>query len=219
MRQTIDWHQFWTRESPGFHEARVNTYLERFISRFGLRPGDRIFLPLCGKAHDIHWLWQQGYDVVGVELSAVAVQAFFKEFDIDHEVGRDGELTAYRADRLTLYQGDLMHMQSRHLETCRMVYDRAALVAIESFNRASYCSRMLELVPAATPMLLVTLDYDQSCMDGPPFSVPVSEVRHLYGEHYRIDPLLENEQIDERPKWRQLGLTSLREIALQLTPL
>jgi thiopurine S-methyltransferase len=218
MQQTIDWHQFWTRESPGFHEGRVNAYLQQFIDQFDLNPGDCVFMPLCGKAHDIYWLWQKGLEVVGVELSPVAVTSFMQEFAIEHEIARDGELTVYTAPRLTLYQGDFMRMAPRHLQACKLVYDRAALVAIESFNRHSYCAHMLSLLAGPAPVLMITLEYDQTCMKGPPFSVPVDEIRELYGQHYRIDELLAVEQIDERPKWREQGLGSFREIALSLVP-
>jgi thiopurine S-methyltransferase len=218
MKQTIDWHAYWTREKPGFHEGRVNSYLSEFLPRFDLRPGDCVFVPLCGKAHDLHWLWSQGLEVIGVELSEVAVQAFFREFDIPHQVDRDGDLNVYSAAGLTLYQGDFLHMRAEHLDACKLVYDRASLVAIESFNREAYRSHLLDLLPAGTPMLVVTLEYDQALMQGPPFSVPLDEIKELYSHHFSMEVLRSNEQIEERAKWRESGLTSFKEIALRLIP-
>ena len=75
---------------------------------------------------------------------------------------------------------------------------------------------MLQLVAAQTPMLIVTLEYDQDKMQGPPFSVPVQEIRDYYQGRYHINILQCNEQINEKPRWRESGLESFRETALQM---
>ncbi len=218
MKQTIDWHSFWTRERQGFHEGDVNAYLRRHFADFGLETGDAVFVPLCGKAVDLQWLAGNGYPVVGVELSPIAIESFFAEWEQPYERSEEGPFTVYRSINITLYQGDYMDLRPQHLEGCRLVYDRASLVAIEDFNRPSYVRQMRAIAPQGTPMLLVTLEYDQSRMDGPPFSVPLDEVHELYGDAYRIVELESREQIDERPKWREIGLESLRERALRLEP-
>ena len=218
MKQTVDWHRHWTRPNPGFHEGQVNRYLLKYLPLFTLAQGATIFVPLCGKAVDILWLSQQGFNVVGVELSQVAVESFFAESELDFSTRQEGEFMRYDAPNITIYQGDFLHLQPIHLERCALVYDRAAIVAIESFNRAAYQRKMMQIIPPATPMLMVTLDYDQSQMSGPPFSVPVSEIRQLYQQEYDIDVLESNEQIEERSRWRDQGLTSLIESALKLTP-
>lgn len=217
MKQTVDWHSHWTRKTPGFHEGRVNTYLEQFFPLFKLEPGDSIFMPLCGKAVDILWLSQQGYHVIGVELSEIAVQSFFAESGIDFVRGKQEKLVIYEAPNITLYQGDFMDIQAQQLIDCKLVYDRASIVAIESFNRVVYKRKMLDIIPAGIPMLLVTLEYDQGIMQGPPFSVPVSEITQLYQPEYQLELLQSSEQIEERPKWRETGLKSLLESALRLS--
>ncbi|MBT3722119.1 MAG: thiopurine S-methyltransferase [Gammaproteobacteria bacterium] len=218
MKQTVDWHSHWIRKSPGFHEGQVNSYLQQFLPLYNLQPGDTVFMPLCGKAVDILWLSQQGYHVIGVELSDVAIQSFFEESGIGFEKEELEKLVVYKAENITLYQGDYMNLQDKYLKNCKLVYDRASIVAIESFNRKTYKRKMLEIIPAATPMLLVTLDYDQNIMQGPPFSVPVSEITQLYQPEYKLELLQSSEQIEERPKWRDIGLQSLLESALRLSP-
>ena len=217
MKQTVDWHSHWTRKNPGFHEGQVNVYLEQFLPLFNLKAGDCIFMPLCGKAVDILWLSQQGYQIVGVELSEVAILSFFEESDLQFEKVQHPNFVIYQAQNITLYQGDLMHIQAQHLASCKLVYDRASIVAIESFNRKVYKHKMLEIIPEGTPMLMVTLDYDQNIMQGPPFSVPVTEITELYQPEYQLELLQTSEQVEERPRWRDLGLKSLLESALRLT--
>lgn len=219
MKQTVNWHNYWVQKSPGFHEGQVNAYLTQYLNLYNLNPGDSIFMPLCGKAVDILWLSRQGFHVIGVELSAVAIESFFEESELIAEIEQLDKLTVYRAENITLYQGDFMDIQSQQLDSCKLVYDRASIVAIESFNRESYVSRMFQIIPDGTPMLLITLDYQQSQMSGPPFSVPAAEIRELYQMKYQIDELESNQQIHERPKWREKGLESLLEIALKMTAL
>lgn len=218
MKQTIDWHSFWARERQGFHEGDVNVYLRRHLPDFGLQQGDAVFVPLCGKAVDLQWLAGQGHPVIGVELSPVAVEAFFEESELPFERSEEGPFTVYRSINITLYQGNYMDLRPHHLEACRLVYDRASLVAIEDFNRPAYVRHLLGLLPEPVPMLLVTLEYDQSKMSGPPFSVPLVEVCELYAPVYRVRELEAVEQIDERPLWRETGLESLLERALRLEP-
>ena len=219
MKQTVDWHSHWTKKSPGFHEGRVNAYLQQYLPVFRLQPGDTIFMPLCGKAVDILWLSEQGFKVVGIELSQVAVESFFQESGLEITQRETGKLMLYEAPNIALYQGDFMHLKPQTLSACKLVYDRASIVAIESFNRAAYKKKMLELVPASTPMLMVTLSYDQNQMKGPPFSVPVDEITKLYLPEYQVKMLQSCEQIDERPRWKERGLESLIESALRLIPL
>jgi len=217
MKQTVDWHSYWIKERQGFHEGQVNTYLQSHLSLFNLKPGDTVFMPLCGKAVDILWLAQQGYNVIGVEISGIAIKSFFAESSLDYSCKKTGRFTIYCSGQITLLQGDYMDLTAADLEACKLVYDRASIVAIEEFNRQSYVAKMLELIPASTPMLLVTLEYDQQVMMGPPYSVPVKEIESLYSPHYQAEVLTHSEQIDERPRWREIGLQSLLETALKLT--
>lgn len=216
MKQLVDWHSFWREDRLKFHEGQVNQYLQRHISLFQLLPGDTVFMPLCGKSADILWLARSGYRVIGVELSDIAVRAFFEESAIAYEVTSNDEFSIFSADGITLYQGDYMDLRPQHLADCRWVYDRASLVAIEAFNRPSYSQHMLSIIPPRIPMLLITLEYDQQKVSGPPFSVSLAEIAGLYEPHYHIELLESHEKVDERPKWRQAGLESMRESALRL---
>ena len=45
----------------------------------------RIFLPLCGKSHDLLWLYQQGHTVLGVEGVPFVVEQLFRENKLDYE--------------------------------------------------------------------------------------------------------------------------------------
>ena len=73
-------------------------------------------------------------------------------------------------------------------------------------------------MPTAAEMLLITLHYDQDKMQGPPFGVSDDEVRAAYQSGYEISILEQNAILDERPRWRSLGLDFLTETVFALKP-
>ena len=211
------WLDRWKQNRIGFHEPSVNSYLCRYLAEFNLNHGDTIFLPLCGKAHDIAWLAQQGYFVLGIELSEIAIESFFCEHELQFQQFESERFTLRKSGYISLIQGDYFDLRREDLSTCNLVYDRAALIAIDESNRSRYCAHMLSIIPQATDQLLITLDYDQAQMSGPPFTVSNDEVQQFYGPAYRIDLLEANDVLDERPRWRDQGLTALTESVFKLT--
>jgi len=73
------------------------------------------------------------------------------------------------------------------------IYDRAALVALPEEMRRRYSAHLMEITERAR-QLLVVYEYDQSLMDGPPFSVSGDEVQGHYRDRYKVT-LLESEGI------------------------
>lgn len=213
---TQAWLQRWQNNQIGFHEARVNVYLARYLERFNLQSGDHIFLPLCGKAHDIAWLADQGYKVTGIELSSIAVEAFFRTFKLSYQRLESDQFIHYDSDNIRLLVGDYFDLQVAYLEDCQLVFDRAALIAMDAANRARYGKQMINITLPGADILLVTLNYDQSVMSGPPFAVSEQEVIEHYQLDYKISVLEQQNIIDEQPRWRQKGLTKLIETVFQL---
>ena len=210
------WLDRWRENRIGFHEGEVNRYLDRYLSQFGLEPGSCLFMPLCGKAHDIAWLAGQGYEVIGIELSQLAIEAFFEEQGLTYECFETDRFAIYEGERITLLQGDFFDLRNDDLGACSFVYDRAALIAIDAPDRPRYCEHMLSIIPAVSNMLLVTMEYDQAEMQGPPFSVSRDEIYRYYDDAFSINLLESNDILDERPRWRDAGLTALGECVFRL---
>lgn len=211
------WLDRWREDRIGFHEASVNRHLQNWFPRMAPAAGGKLFLPLCGKALDILWCAQQGYEVVGIELSPIAIEAFFEENSIAFERSASDRFEIYRAENITLLQGDFFELSARDLQGCKLVYDRAALIAMHGDNRLRYYEQMLTILPRDCDMLLIALEYDQQEMQGPPFSVPTDEIVRNYREHFSIKLLESNSIIDERPRWREVGLSALQESVFSLT--
>ena len=213
-----EWLDRWKQNRIGFHESIVNAHLCRYLPEFKLNQGDTIFMPLCGKAHDIAWLAQQGYQVVGIEISQIAIESFFSENNLRYQEFKSDRFILRKSGNVSLMQGDYFDLQPEDLSACRLVYDRAALIAIDEINRSRYCTHMLSIIPHATDQLLITLDYDQTKMSGPPFAVPDQEVHQYYDSAYKVDTVEVNDVLDERTRWRDQGLTTLTESVFTLSP-
>lgn len=211
------WLDRWQENRIGFHESEVNRHLRDWFPRIAPEPGSRVFLPLCGKALDILWIARQGYDVIGVELSGIAIEAFFAENGIHYERHEGDRFVSCKAPGINLLQGDFFDLRAPDLAGCRLVYDRAALIALAPDDRSRYCKHMLSIIPGDCDMLLITLEYDQAEMSGPPFSVSTDEVMQNYRDAFTIESLHAESILDERPRWREAGLSALQESVFRMT--
>jgi thiopurine S-methyltransferase len=179
------WHQKWARNDIGFHVGEANPLLVDSFHRLSLAPGGRVFLPLCGKTLDIAWLLDQGYRVVGIELNQSAIEQLFAELGAEPVIRSMGKLSHYAAQNIDIYIGDFFNLTSEILGPVDVIYDRAALVALPEKMRKRYSQHLMALTEHA-PQLLITYVYDQTVLDGPPFSVSEAEVHGHYDVTYEL---------------------------------
>lgn len=210
------WHQRWERNEIGFHQGEFNTHLKKFWSA---KPGGVVFVPLCGKSRDMLWLLAKGHQVVGIEISAVAVEAFFQENDLQPVKSQQGTFTRWEVEGLVLLQGDFFDITPEDLSEVSAVYDRASLVALPEAMRDKYAQHMRQLLPQGVETLLVTLEYPQSEISGPPFSVSSQEVRALYEPYYEVECIYVEDVLAENQKFRERGISRMEEKVFTLRPL
>ncbi len=183
------WNMKWQKNQIGFHLAAVNPLLVKYFPVMGLKEGARVFVPLCGKTLDIHWFLQRGMNVVGVELSQIAVEQLFSEIGLTPQISNVApNMQCFKAKNLNIFVGDIFTLSRALLGDVQAIYDRAALVALPPAMRAAYAEHLMDISGKAE-QLLVTLEYDQSCIAGPPFSVPRQDIHRYYGAEYAINCL------------------------------
>ncbi len=183
------WHQKWSKKEIGFHLPEANPLLVKYFPVLNLKPGARVFLPLCGKTLDIAWLLAGGYHVVGAELSPVAIRDLFESLHLIPTTHEFGDVTHYSAPNIDIFVGDIFHLSSAMLGRIDAVYDRAALVALPDDIRLRYASHLVALTSNA-PQLLICYEYDQSLVAGPPFSISPHAVTQYYQASYALGLLL-----------------------------
>ena len=182
------WHGRWESNQLGFHQEVPNPMMVAHADILALSPGDRVFLPLCGKTLDIGWFLSKGQHVVGAELSELAIEQLFEGLQVEPKRDPVGELVHYSAPSIDIFVGDIFSLNAATLGPVKAVYDRAALIALPADMRRRYAGHLVGLT-ARAPQLLVSVEYDQSEMDGPPFSVVGEEVEQLYAHHYQLTKL------------------------------
>ena len=174
------WHDRWRKGQIGFHQSTVDKRLQQYWLDLELATDSPVFVPLCGKSLDMLWLRERGHSVAGIDLSAVALEiSFCMEHGIAAKRRTLGDLEVYETADLQLYCGDFFALTAKVLGSVVAVYDRAALIAWKPEQRAAYVAQMTELTSPGTQTLLITLEYAQTQMTGPPFSVDCRRCRAL----------------------------------------
>jgi thiopurine S-methyltransferase len=179
------WHERWRQNEIGFHEPNANPLLTKNFPELSLAKGSRIFVPLCGKTLDIRWLLSQGYRVAGAELSGLAIDQLFAELGVTPAISEAGKLRHYGAPGIDIFVGNIFDVTGEILGAVDAIYDRAALVALPPEIRVRYTAHLMEITRRA-PQLLICFEYDQTLVEGPPFSISDEEVNRHYGKSYTL---------------------------------
>lgn len=198
------WLERWQEGRIGWHEPTGNQNLKRHWNA----TGRRVLVPLCGKSPDLLWLEEQGNEVLGVELSEIATQAFFDEHDIAFEISREQPLRYEAVDRrIAIICGDYFEYNGETFDAC---YDRGSLIAIQRSDRPAYAAHTASLLSANAYQLLISLEYDQDIVDGPPYSVHNDEVLSYWPNLQRV--AAHDDIGNLPPKFRRAGLDEVLEV-------
>jgi thiopurine S-methyltransferase len=211
------WHDRWRTGQIGFHQADVDELLTQCWPALDLAPKSHVFVPLCGKSLDIIWLMQRGVSVTGIELSAVAIESFCVEHGIPARRRTRADFDVYEAAQLRLFRGDFFALTPELLGEVSAVYDRAALISWTPQMRAPYLAHLDSLTDIGAKTLLITMEYPQQQMQGPPFSIGAADVDQLYGQRHTIQQLARRDILAVEHRLRARGLTELNEACYRLT--
>jgi thiopurine S-methyltransferase len=211
------WLERWERREIGFHQNETNPYLREYWQELHLARDSVVFVPLCGKSRDMLWLREQGHRVLGVELSVIAAQEFFKENGYEPKHAPSGKFNRYESNDISILCGDFFELRKDDLSKVTAVYDRASLIALPPGMRERYAHHLASILQPATQILLITVEYPQAEMQGPPFSVSPDEVEALYRNYAEVRLLAEQDVLALNPRFQERGLSRLREHIFQLT--
>ncbi|NKF49417.1 thiopurine S-methyltransferase [Shewanella sp. WXL01] len=211
------WHQKWDNQQIGFHLPEVNPYLIKLWSQLKLPANSAVFVPLCGKTLDMCYLAEQGHDVIGCELNQTAVEHFFSDNDLTASVESVGELQHYSCEQISLYQGDIYSLPASVTQSIGGFYDRAALIAWPDEMRADYAKKLAELIPAGVSGLLVTLDYPQAALQGPPFAVSPDWIEQHLTEYFDVELLSCDDVLEDNARFKNKNVPWLNEATYKLT--
>lgn len=181
------WLKLWREaRSDEFHQTNVNEYLQRFLPKPTSTTTNRIFVPLCGKSLDMIWLAQQGYEVIGIEISPIAIKAFFKENKLSVNKHNIGAFNCWSHGNISILHGDYFALTPKDLGLIDLVYDRAALTALPKELRARYVTHLQHLIPQDINVLLLTIEDQNDYKNLQDVPLIDEELLSLYEDNFTI---------------------------------
>uniref|UniRef100_A0A669P103 Thiopurine S-methyltransferase n=1 Tax=Phasianus colchicus TaxID=9054 RepID=A0A669P103_PHACC len=194
-----EWLRKWSAGATGFHKEHRHPLLQKHLDLLvDGRNGLRIFFPLCGKAVDMKWLADMGHSVVGVDVSEQALKEFFAD-----------QCLPYCEEPVPGISG------AKKLQVCLLhfvgkfdgVWDRGALVAVNPCDR----QRSVNLLGCCFSLMHPVTLFFTIFFPGPPFYVPESEVKSLFGK-YQCEIKCLQKVNDFSDKHKQWGLDYFLEV-------
>jgi len=210
------WLDRWQRGQIGFHQDRPTPLMLKHWPTLGLDPGAQVFVPLCGKSLDMAWLAAQGLRVLGVELSALAVEAFFAEQGLDPRIWTTQYGRHYAAGGVEIICGDAFALDAAALRDCAAVLDRAAIIALPPDMRGRYVDDVYSRLPAGCRGLPLTPEFPPRGKAGPAFPVFEDEIRSRFARDWHVHTLERRDILAQQPSFAAEGVTSLATVVYRL---
>jgi len=208
------WLKRWRDGRTGWHREEVMPLLVQHWSALNVPRGARVLVPLCGKSLDMLWLSQQGMRVLGIDVSPIAIESFLAENQLHARTRSTAEGTHYDVTNapggeIEIVNGDVFEIDPEVIAQCQAFYDRAALIAMPAWMRERLAIDVYLQLPAGSTGLLITLDYSEDEMQGPPFSVAGAEVHRLFDQQWNIEQLEHRDILASQPSFQGQGVTAL----------
>ena len=198
------WINAWNEGRTGFHQQDYHPKLTKYFPSFNPSPGQKVLVPLCGKSKDLIWLHKQKLQVHGIELHKDAVEAFFPENNLPSpRREKDRVYSNYSIEEITISCGDFFELDQKDFYD--FVYDRASLVALPAPMRIDYARVIKQSLKPGGFYLLIVYEYDQTKLEGPPFSVDENEIHRLYEKEFSIKLLESEKPVKDGPRLEALG--------------
>ncbi|MGQ0455779.1 MAG: thiopurine S-methyltransferase [Hyphomicrobium sp.] len=210
------WLNRWRLGDIGFHQPDGHDLLKTHWPALGVEAGATVFVPLAGKSLDMQWLAAQGHRVIGVELSALAVDEFFAAAAVAPAIEQRARHIVKSAGPTTFYCGDIFDLEPRDLAGAAAAYDRAALIALPAKMRVRYAQHMARLLPKDSITLLIAIDYPVGAIEGPPFAVPEAEIAQLFADQFNIEILETRDGLPFSANLKARGVARLDETVYRM---
>lgn len=210
------WLNGWREGRTAFHRDAPMPLLTKHWPSLSLAPDTRVFVPLAGKSLDMIWLAAQGFSVLGVELSPLAVEQFFADNGLTPTRQPSASGDRFVAGKIEIIQANVFDVDAATLATCAAVYDRAALIAQSAAQRQRYVSNVYARLPPDCRGLVITLDYPPDDMQGPPFAVSEDEMYRLYDHDWHVTQAESRDILANEPGLASRGVTALSTAVYQL---
>ncbi len=210
------WLNKWKLDEIGFHQESTNEALQAHWPSLRAPAGGSVLVPLCGKSLDMCWLAEQGHAVIGIEVSALACEAFFNGLGLEPRIEEAGQLRSLTAGPYRLLQGDFFESTVADIGAADAFYDRAALVAMPPEMQPAYVRQLIGLLPPGAVGIVNCVEYPPDAMEGPPFSIDEARLRQLLAPYCRVERCASREVETLGTGLKERGLAGLTETVYRI---
>jgi thiopurine S-methyltransferase len=213
------WQSRWQKDKTGWHMDMVYPQLIELWPQNFAKEDTTVLIPLCGKSLDIQWFIQQGYHVIGVDVSYKALKTVRDRSAETFTAEQSHGFSVYRSNSLELWEGNFMDLPISKIPRPHIIYDKASIIALPPKMRSIYAQKVLSFCTPSTEIFLQTFEYRQEEMHGPPFSVDDTEIQQYFGDRFNLSLMHEQPKLEELNGFKRRGLKSyLTEKVFHLTP-
>ena len=188
----------------GHGSGKVDKYLQKHLARLtGGKPKAAFLITLCGNSPDLVWLCEQGYTVVGSEISEKAVKEIFEKplngTAVPYAVTSKGNFKVYSATDgkdLKVYVGDFLELTAEITGTFDAVWDSHGIVSLPITFHGAYAQKVCSLLKPGGKLLFSTVEYDiNELQSGPaPCPIPTDRLKELFPDNFDVE-LLDNPKL------------------------
>lgn len=183
------WEKRWEAGTTSWHRLKVDARLQKYLKELTKgEAGVSILVPWCGKSLDVPWLCQEGYNVVGVELSEIAGKQMFEENAIPYTVSKQGEFVVYQANdrKLKFFAGNFYKFTPNMAGTFEAIWDCNAFGAAEPEDREAYQRVIVSLLKPKGQVLLANWEYGDQKRNNAPYSLCQETLKELFQEKFEV---------------------------------
>lgn len=209
------WISKWEDKAIGFHRADYHPELIKYFDKIEPHSDNKILVPLCGKTKDMLFLKEKGLQISGIEFSDIACEEFFSENDLSFTTIEENGFKVFKGSNHSLFCGDFYKYKPEH--KYQAAYDRAAIVAIDPKSRKAYAKQYSNLLVSGAKLLLLSFEYDQTKVQGPPWSVEETYINEFFGSDFKVEILDSNLVEITSPKFKKNGLEQATQKIYLLT--
>lgn len=212
------WKNAWSEGNTGFHRDDFHPELIEFFPKLNLPKTAKILVPLSGKSKDLLWLSHNDYYPYGVEVVPQAVSEFFSEnFLEEPTLAKKGPLNIYTHEVNSVIHGNFFDLLDQGFQGYfDGFYCRASIVALPKDMREKYARELGKLLTKGAKGLMITFEYDQSLVEGPPFSVEEKEVHEIFSSDFKITRLDSKSHKPKAGKFKGAGIPKFTQVVYQL---
>jgi cyclopropane fatty-acyl-phospholipid synthase-like methyltransferase len=154
MPEQTRWDERYVRDELPWDTGCPDTYLVRVVSRWPVHRG-RVLDIGCGTGTNTIWLAEQGFEVIGIDVSSEAIVR--------------AEKRVVREDVACSFLCDDFLTVDIELESQQFLFDRGCLHSMDDEKRPAFVSRAAELLVAGGMWLSMIGNLDDPFPDeGPP---------------------------------------------------